>query len=87
VSSSLDKTLKVWDLNTGKCFSTLKGHQSSLNAIAVTPDGKRAVSGSSDKTLKVWNLDTGECLTTLIGHADAVRCVAVTLVGSGCIFN
>ena len=37
--------------------------------VAVTPDGKRAVSASEDKTLKVWDLETGRALRTLEGHS------------------
>ena len=39
-------------------------------AVALTPDGKRAVSASWDKTLKVWDLERGEVLRTpLEGHS------------------
>lgn len=47
-------------------------------AVAVTPDGRRAVSASVDKTLKVWDLNNGGELLTLRGHTEAVRAVAVT---------
>ncbi|MEW6491157.1 MAG: hypothetical protein AB1589_01210, partial [Cyanobacteriota bacterium] len=50
----------------------------SVNAVAVTADGKRAISGSFDTTLKVWNLETGEELFSLKGHSDWVNAVAVT---------
>jgi WD40 repeat protein len=33
-----------------------------VSAVAVTPDGRRAVSGSHDHTLKVWDLETGQAL-------------------------
>ena len=41
-------------------------------AVAVTPDGQRAVSASDDKTLKVWDLESGRELRTLEGHATCV---------------
>jgi len=77
VSGSWDKTLKVWDLKTGRCRATLKGHAGSVWGVAVTSNGLTAVSGSSDKTLKVWDLKTGRCRATLKGHAE-VYVVAVT---------
>ena len=46
--------------------------------MAVTPDGKRAVSASADNTLKVWDLETGRALRTLEGHSAWVHGVAVT---------
>jgi len=38
---------------------TLAGHTDSINAVAVTPKGDRAISASSDHTLRVWNLKNG----------------------------
>ena len=45
--------------------------------MAVTPDGRRAVSASADDTLKVWDLESGRELHTLSGHAHSVFTVAV----------
>jgi len=78
VSASDDRTLKVWDLHTGKELWTLKGHSERVRAVAVTPDGQQVVSASNDKTLKVWDLDTGKKVRTLEGHSERVRTVAVT---------
>jgi TIR domain len=44
---------------------TLTGHTSSVTAMAVTPDGQRAVSASGGKMLKVWELASGRELSTL----------------------
>ena len=77
VSASLDKTLKVWDLNSGEVLQTLKGHTQRVAAVAIAPDGKTAVSGSWDKTLKVWDLNAGEVLQTLAGHGGWVGAVAI----------
>ena len=68
VSGSSDKTLRVWDLESGQCLKTLEGHTDDVRSVSITPDGKRAVSGSSDKTLRVWDLESGQCLRTLEGH-------------------
>ena len=70
--------LKVWDLETGRALHTLEGHSDGVYGVAVTPDGKRAVSASGDQTLKVWDLETGGALRTLEGHSDSVCGVAVT---------
>ena len=42
----------VWDLTTGECKSTLKGHSDYVRSVAITPDGKSIVSGSDDKTVR-----------------------------------
>ena len=45
VSGSDDKTLRVWDLETGESLCTLEGHTSWVRAVSVVADGRRAVSG------------------------------------------
>ena len=57
---------------------TLAGHSDTVHGVAVTADGKRAISASWDYTLKVWDLDTGRALRTLEGHTAEVSGVAVT---------
>ena len=78
VSGSSDKTLWVWDVESGRCLRTLEGHTGSVYAVSLTPDGRRAVSGSDDNTLRVWDVETGECLLTLEGHAGGVNAVSLT---------
>ena len=48
-SASKPGTIKVWDLERGAVASTLEGHTRGVNALAVTPDGKRAISASGDR--------------------------------------
>jgi WD40 repeat protein len=73
VSGSDDKTLKLWDLSSGKALQIpLKGHNR-VTAVAISPDGKTAVSGL-DNTLKLWDLSSGKALHTLEGHSDAGHC-------------
>ena len=56
LSGSSDKTLKLWDLETGVCLHTLTGHTGSVETVAMTSDGQRVLSGGEDKTLILWQL-------------------------------
>jgi WD40 repeat protein len=67
-SGSGDKTIKVWDLNSGECLRTLEGHSDCVNAVALSKDGCILVSGSRDNTIKIWDLNSGSCMRTLEGH-------------------
>ena len=53
---------------TGELVRTLEGHTDGVYGVAVTPDGRYAISASNDKTLKVWDWATGELVRTLEGH-------------------
>ncbi|MCV3215447.1 WD40 repeat domain-containing protein [Plectonema radiosum NIES-515] len=81
VSGSRDKTIKIWDLETGELLRTLKGHRDGVDAIALSPDGEIIASGSSDKTIKLWHLHTGELLGTFTGHTNTVTALAFTASG------
>ena len=56
----------------------LAGHSDRVNGVAMSADGRRAVSASWDQTLKVWDLESGRGLCTLVGHSDSVLGVAVS---------
>jgi hypothetical protein len=62
----------------GPLLRTLTGHTDWVSAVAVTPDGRRAISGSRDRTLIVWDLERGAEERTLGGHTGGVNAVAVT---------
>ena len=57
------------------------GHSDRVQSVAVTENGKRAVSGGSDGTVHVWNLETMTCEKILCGHKGTVSSTAVTRDG------
>jgi WD40 repeat protein len=77
-SAAYDKTIRLWDLTTGKEIRRLEGHTHILHGVAFTPDGKRLVSGSGDMTVGVWDVKTGKRLRKMTGHSNGIRYVAVT---------
>ncbi|MBV8884265.1 MAG: WD40 repeat domain-containing protein [Chroococcidiopsidaceae cyanobacterium CP_BM_RX_35] len=80
VSSCLDKTIKVWSLDTGKLRRTFTGHAGGVSSVALSPDGQFLASGSYDcprGNVKVWHLNTGKLVHTLLGHKKSVNCVVI----------
>ncbi|MFN6305885.1 MAG: protein kinase domain-containing protein [Microcystis sp.] len=55
-SGSWDKTIKIWEVATGKELRTLTGHSEAVYSVVYSPDGRYLASGSSDKTIKIWRV-------------------------------
>lgn len=73
LSASWDKTLRLWDLNTGETTERFVGHTGDVLSVSFSPDNRQIVSGSRDKTIKLWNV-IGECKYTIVdeGHSEWV---------------
>ncbi len=79
--STFDTTLHVWDLVSGKRLRILDDDGGFAQAVAMTPDGRRVVSGSGDNVIRVWDVSTGTCLRHLNGHNDRPTTVAISASG------
>ena len=76
-SGDLDGVVRVWDLEDGELLQQLGGHQARVNAVALDPLGRTAVSASDDGTARVWDPSTGGCRHVLRGHLGRVLAAAV----------
>jgi cytochrome c len=54
----------------------MRGHGGPVRALAITGDGRLALSGSFDQSAIVWGIDTGAALSVLRFHDGAVNAVA-----------
>jgi GTPase SAR1 family protein len=68
-------------LETGQCLATLEGHTNIVLGVAVTSDGRRAISGSGDRTVRVWDLPPIAREARQTGEATRYTNAKVLLVG------
>ena len=78
VSGSWDRTVAVWDLDSGSLIHQLSGHRDRVWSVVVSPDGRHIVSGSLDGTVAVWDLESGALIRQLDSRKAGVWAVAVT---------
>lgn len=78
ISGGFDRTIRLWNQETGAALRVLTGHTDAVRTIAVSSDGQIIASGSSDKTIKIWRLQTGELLRTLTGHSGPIWSIAIS---------
>ena len=76
LSGAADKTVRLWEVASGRCLRVLEGHTASVRSVAWSPDGQRALSGAEDNTVRLWEVASGRCLGVLEGHTAGVNSVA-----------
>ncbi|KAG0709236.1 hypothetical protein DFH29DRAFT_1074959 [Suillus ampliporus] len=73
VTSSEDKTLRLWDLNTGIMLNKMEGHRGEVWALGLSRDGQLIASGDENGELMAWHGETGEPLTqTIKAHSTRI---------------
>ncbi len=74
ISASLDQTIRIWDLRSGRTVRSVDGD---ARALAVTSDGRRLVAGSPTGAVTLFDLDNGNVVRTLDGCDSHVSDIAV----------
>lgn len=77
ITGSVDKTAKLWDLQTTKAIVTYEGHKSEIVCLTVDHHNKYLYTGSSDATLRSWEIYTGQAITVFKGHVASITCIKV----------
>jgi hypothetical protein len=75
-SAGADRTVRVWDVASGRQVLVLAGHLDGVNQVAFSPDGAFIASVSDDRTLRLWDARTGAPLAILRGDTQGVGALA-----------
>jgi WD40 repeat protein len=87
LSCGRDRTVRVWDLASGRPVRRFSGHSESVNALAVSPDGRQALSAgggivkdgkfiATDFAIRLWDVATEKEIHAFTGHTGWMRAVA-----------
>lgn len=68
-SASFDTTVRLWDVEQGRCLYKLTRHSEPVYSVSFSPDGKYLASGSFDKCVHIWSVDTGQLTNKYRGTA------------------
>ncbi len=77
VSASRDKSLRIWDVSTGYCVKTLRGHADWVRDVAPSFDGRWLLSAGNDQTARLWNAGSGEAKASFLGHEHVIECCII----------
>jgi len=81
ISGSSDKTIRLWDIQTGRELKRFEGHTERVTCVAYSPQGDRIVSSSGDGTVRLWDVDGGVELRTFKNNNQSVNSVAFSFDG------
>lgn len=82
VSASRDATLRIWDVTTGYCVKTLRGHTDWVRSVSPSFDGRWLLSAGDDRVARLWDAGSGEVKATFLGHDHVIICCALAPAAS-----
>ncbi|KAK1317163.1 Protein pleiotropic regulator PRL2 [Acorus calamus] len=76
-TGSADRTIKIWDVASGKLKLTLTGHIEQVRGLAVSQRHTYMFSAGDDKLVKCWDLEQNKVIRHYHGHLSGVYCLAL----------
>ena len=73
---SLSSEVTLYDATSGNKVHSFVGHTGNVGSVAISPDGRSALTGSDDKTTRLWNIATEQQIRSFQGNETAVNVVA-----------
>ncbi len=80
-TASWDKTVRVYDLKTGRLHKTIKRHWNKIHDVAISPNGKLILSACWDNNVRILDLTNGNERKRFGDHKKPVDCVAISPKG------
>jgi WD40 repeat protein len=74
-------TVRLWALESGRELRRFEGHADLIWSVALSPNGRKALSGSEDNTVRLWEVGTGKEIHRLRGHTGWAWSVAFSTDG------
>ena len=71
VTAALDDTVRVWDLNAGRCMGLLEGHLSSVRCLQV--EENIVATGSMDATIRLWDLGQADYNPQAVDQSSSIN--------------
>ena len=73
VSDGRNRTVIVWDVESGNALRQLNGHSGYVSSVACSPDGRHVLTASADMTVRLWDADSGKELRQLEARCEESR--------------
>jgi len=75
IASGSYKTIRLWDVSTGREIKRFEGHKNTIWSVNFSPDGRSIASGSDDNTIRLWDVSTGREIKRFEGHTSYILSV------------
>ena len=73
VSGSVGGSVRLYDLNEGRCTRAMAGHRNEVTCVDAHPFGDFLASGGADAAVRVWDARKKACIQTYKGHGGEVE--------------